>query len=114
MKKQDMLKKNKEFRYVVSRGKSFAAPSLVLICAKSRTGTKFGLSVSAKLGNAVTRNRTKRIMRAGITPLMPYLKKDMAYMFVARRELIGKKSCFCNEVMKALLLKAGCIDEESC
>ena len=114
MKKQDMLKKNKEFRYVVSRGKSFAAPSLVLICAKSRTGTKFGLSVSAKLGNAVVRNRTKRIMRAGVTPLMPDLKKDMAYMFIARRALIGQKSDYCKEVMLSLLLKAGCIDEESC
>ena len=113
MKKQDMLKKNKEFRYVVSRGKSFSAPSMVLICAKSRTGTKFGLSVSSKLGNAVTRNRTKRVMRAGITPLMPIIKSDMAYLFIARRALIGKKSDFCQEIMLSLLLKAGCINEES-
>lgn len=113
MKKQDMLKKNKEFRYVVSRGKSFSAPTMVLICTKSRTGTKFGLSVSAKLGNAVTRNRTKRIMRAGITPLIPSLKKDMAYMFIARRGLIGKKSGFCSDEMYNLLLRAGCINEES-
>ncbi len=114
MKKQDMLKKNKEFRYVVSRGKSFKAPSMVLICAKSRTGTKFGLSVSAKLGNAVVRNRTKRIMRAGITPLIPYIKKDTAYLFIARRDLVDKSSDFCKDEAYSLLLKAGCINEESC
>ena len=114
MKKQDMLKKNKEFRYVVSRGKSYAAPSMVLICVRSRTGAKFGLSVSAKLGNAVVRNRTKRIMRAGLSQLMPYIKKDMAYLFIARRSLVGKSSDFCKSEMSSLLVKAGLLDEKSC
>ena len=103
MKKQDMLKKNKEFRYVVSRGKSYQSPNLVLICAKSRAGVKVGFSVSAKLGNAVVRNRTKRIMRGGLTPLMPVLKQDVWYFFIARRGLIGKTSTFCYEEMRSLL-----------
>ncbi len=111
MKKQDMLKKNKEFRYVVSRGKSYQSQYLVLICAKSRTGIKAGFSVSSKLGNAVVRNRTKRIMRAGLTPLMPVVKQDMWYFFIARRGLIGKTSTFCYEEMRGLLQKAGLINE---
>jgi len=114
LKKQDMLKKNKEFRYVVSRGKSYQAPTMVLVCAKSRTGIKAGFSVSSKLGNAVVRNRTKRIMRSGFTPLMPYLNDNMWYFFIARRALIGKKSTFCMEEMRSLLKMAGMINEESC
>ncbi len=114
MKKQDMLKKNKEFRYVVSRGKSVSTSALVLITAKSRASVRFGFSVSSKLGNAVVRNRTKRIMREGITPLMPQLKQKTYYLFIARRELVGKKSTFCYEEMLYLLKKAGMIDEESC
>ncbi len=111
MKKQDMLKKNKEFRYVVSRGKSYQSPNMVLICAKSRAGVKVGFSVSAKLGNAVVRNRTKRIMRGGLTPLMPVLKQDAWYFFIARRGLIGKTSTFCYEEMRSLLKKAGMLNE---
>ncbi len=114
MKKQDMLKKNKDFRYVVSRGKSVSAPALVLITAKSRTGVKIGLSVSSKLGNAVVRNRTKRIMRGGITPLLPVLKQNTYYLFIARRGLVGEKSTFCYEEMLSLLKRAGMINEESC
>lgn len=114
MKKQDMLKKNKEFRYVVSRGKSYQSPNMVLICAKSRAGVKVGFSVSSKLGNAVVRNRTKRIMRGGLTPLMPVLQQDKLYFFIARRGLIGRTSTFCFEEMRALLQKAGLLNEESC
>ncbi len=111
MKKQDMLKKNKEFKYVVSRGKSCAAPSMVLICAKLRTGVKVGFSVSSKLGNAVVRNRTKRIMRAGLTPLLPKLKQNTAYLFIARKALVGQGSGFCYDEMLKLLHLAGMIDD---
>ncbi len=113
MKRQDMLKKNKEFRYVVSRGKSFASPYMVMICAKNRTGIKAGFSVSSKLGNAVVRNRTKRIMRAGLTPLLPYLGQNTAYLFIARKNLVGCSSADANAQMRFLLEKAGKLNEES-
>ena len=113
MKKQDMLKKNKEFRYVVSRGKSVSSPYMVLICAKNRSGKKFGVSVSSNLGNAVVRNRTKRIMRAGLSPLAPCLNGNTAYLFIARKPLIGQSSAFAQNEMQALLTKAGAFNAES-
>lgn len=111
MKKRDMLKKNKEFRYVVSRGKSVSSPYMVLICAKFR-GIKCGFSVSSKLGNAVVRNRTKRVMRAGLTPFLPQLKQNTAYLFIARKAVIGKNSAFVGEEMQALMEKAGVLNEK--
>ena len=114
MKKQDMLKKNKEFRFVVSRGKSVSSPYMVLICARSRTGKKLGFSVSAKLGNAVVRNRTKRVMRAGVTPLLPVMKQNTAYLFIVRRGILGKKSTFVQEKMLELLKEAGVLNEGTC
>ncbi|MBP5662614.1 MAG: ribonuclease P protein component [Clostridia bacterium] len=107
MKKQDMLKKNKEFRYVVSRGKSQATPSMVLICAKFRGGVRAGFSVSSKLGNAVIRNRTKRVMRAGLDPLWDHVQPETAYLFIARHALIGKKAPFARQEMETLLRRAG-------
>lgn len=112
MKKQDMLKKNKEFRYVCSRGKSVSSPYMILIFAKNKYGKKAGFSVSSKLGNAVTRNRTKRIMRAGLSQLFSLCSDNTSYLFIARAKLIGCSSTLACEQMHQLLLKAGKINEQ--
>jgi len=113
LKKSDMLKKNKEFKYVAFKGSSVASKTTVLKYAKNRTGVKIGLSVSAKLGNAVVRNRTKRVMRAALTPLLPKLKKNTAYLFIARNALVGHKTDYVQNEMLCLLHQAGVIDEKS-
>jgi ribonuclease P protein component len=58
------LKKNYEFLRLYKKGKSVAAPCLVVYCR--RTGGKknrLGITVSNKIGNAVTRNRIRRRIR---------------------------------------------------
>ncbi len=84
-----------------------ASAYMVLIFVKNRTGTRVGFSVSSKLGNAVVRNRTKRIMRAGFAPLMPQCRQQMAYLFIARKALVGKSSQVAQQQMHALLAQAG-------
>lgn len=57
----ETIKKNREFRKVYSKGKSIADPYLVLY--KMHTGaplSRIGISISAKVGNSVTRNKIKR------------------------------------------------------
>lgn len=58
------LKKNRDFRRVFQRGKSVATGKLVLYWFERRSGTfRVGFSVSKKIGNAVERNRIKRLLR---------------------------------------------------
>lgn len=58
------LKNNFEFRRIYSRGKSLAAPNIVLYCRKNRLSVnRLGITVSAKLGHAVERNRIRRRLR---------------------------------------------------
>ena len=53
---------------------------------------RVGLSVSKKLGGAVVRNRTKRIIRAAFDTCKPRLKRGFLIVISARGASVGKKS----------------------
>lgn len=64
MKYSVSLKSNRDFRRLYSRGKRAVCPTLVLYVQKNRQGrNRLGITVSKKLGNAVTRNRVRRRLR---------------------------------------------------
>ena len=79
MQKEYMLKKNREFRYVCSRG-----ASVVLLTVKNRMGLKVGFSVGKKIGNAVKRNHVKRLLRECARRLLPDCPQNYSYLFIAR------------------------------
>ena len=59
------LKLNHVFRRLYHKGHSAAGRSLVLYCRKNGSAeNRIGLTVSAKLGHAVKRNRLRRQLRA--------------------------------------------------
>ena len=58
------LKKNRDFKGLYRSGKSSVNPYLVLYCRKNRRGaSRLGISVGTKVGNAVKRNRVRRLIR---------------------------------------------------
>ena len=64
MKFSKSLKLNHVFRRLYRKGKSAANKYLVLYCRRNGSQEKrIGLTVSAKLGHAVVRNRTRRRLR---------------------------------------------------
>lgn len=76
------LGRNKQFTYVYRRGKSFPSRRMVLIYLRARE-LKVGFSVSAKVGNSVTRNRVRRRMKEDFRLLRPFLVPGK-YIFIAR------------------------------
>lgn len=58
------IKKKQDFKRVYGRKKSAANPLFVVYAAKNELGeNRLGLSVSKKVGNAVVRNRIKRLVK---------------------------------------------------
>lgn len=58
------MKKNSDFRRVYSSGKSVAASGLVVYCRPvKRDFNQVGITVSTKVGKAVTRNLVRRRIR---------------------------------------------------
>ena len=90
MQKQFRLKKRAAFAYVYRKGEKASARDLLLLSAKSKEGLKIGLSVSKKVGNAVTRNRVKRLIREALKPLTDRIDDGFMYVIVAYPSIAEK------------------------
>lgn len=92
MKKRQRIKKNEEFQRVFKSGKSFANRQFVIYCYRKEDQSEFriGLSVSKKIGNAVTRNRIKRYIRQAFLEMQHELHNDMDYVIIARHQAATK------------------------
>lgn len=67
-----MLTRNNEFSRAYARGSSFVHPCLVLYVNKNRCGrNRIGLTATKKVGNAVQRNRSRRVLRAALDAVLP-------------------------------------------
>ncbi|WP_442597275.1 ribonuclease P protein component [Neobacillus sp. D3-1R] len=87
MKKTFRIKKNAEFQEVFKKGKSVANRQFVVYCLRrsDQTNYRVGLSVSKKVGNAVTRNRIKRYLRQTFLEISNQLHKDVELIVIARK-----------------------------
>ena len=113
LKREDVLKKKKEFRYTYRVGASFPGRLFVVVVAPRRRGeTRIGISVSKKQGNSVERNRIKRRLREVLTPLVPQLKKGKNIIVVARRTVLEEPFGSLGRSAQRALLKAGALREE--
>lgn len=100
MKQADTLKLNKDFRRLYTRGKSFAGGYVAVYCMKSKTGEgRIGLTTGKSIGNAVCRNRAKRLMRESYRQIAPQLKSGYDFVIVARNRIAGKS---CGQVSRDL------------
>ena len=58
------LNKNHEFRRLYNKGKNAASRCVVVYCGRNgRAENRLGITVSAKLGDAVQRNRIRRRLK---------------------------------------------------
>ncbi|MDR1735717.1 MAG: ribonuclease P protein component [Oscillospiraceae bacterium] len=85
MLRTDSLKRNGDFRALYARGKSFAGVYLAIYTRQNRVKrTRLGLTVSTKLGNAVTRNRIRRRLREAYRLNEAFFRPGADIVIVAR------------------------------
>ena len=66
-----------------------------------------GITTSKKIGNAVERNRSRRIIRAAFRENLPSIKGGYDFVFVARSRTRHLKSTDVSAIMAKHLAKAG-------
>jgi ribonuclease P protein component len=87
MRKEFRVKRNKDFQEIFKKGTSAANRQFVVYTLKKTEQSHFriGLSVSKKIGNAVTRNQIKRYVRQAFHEFEGQLHNDADYVIIARK-----------------------------
>ncbi len=86
MKKQYLIKKNKEYRKIYQLGPSVADRYLVVFCLKNNfTYWRLGFSIGKKIGKAFQRNKIKRRLKEICRENSQWFKSGHDYIFIARK-----------------------------
>ncbi len=109
--KSESLKLNKDFKRVYGRGKAYVHPVLVTYITKNRLGyPRIGITAGKKLGNAVTRNRAKRVILAAWYGCREQVCTGVDIVFVARSATARAKSTKLSQVLLSQLSAAGLLN----
>lgn len=89
MQKRFRLTRSDDFKRVRQMGKSFAHPLVVLVTQSNQAkNLRVGITAGKAIGNAVQRNRAKRLLREAMRSLIPNIASDTDLILVARTKLV--------------------------
>jgi ribonuclease P protein component len=113
------LKTRRQFLRVAAENRKWAAPGIVLQAAPQpsddRTednGPRYGLTVSKRVGNAVTRNRARRRLRAVAEEILPTIAStEYDYVLIGRKGTPSRDFSALRKDLKTGLEKLGALRE---
>jgi len=112
MGKQERLRKNSEFAYVFERGRMWASELVVLKAVPNELGySRYGLITSKRLGQAVVRNRVRRLLRE-VTRTTP-TKSGWDMVFIARVKAATASYREIDTAVAGLLKRARILTDEN-
>ncbi len=101
-----IIKSNKDFMKVYKKGR-FSANSLITVYFLPNRSpyNRIGITTSKKIGNAVQRNRARRIIRAAYRNTEKLFPIGFDIIFVARTDILNAKSTNIETFIKKRVLK---------
>ncbi|OGO59361.1 MAG: ribonuclease P protein component [Chloroflexi bacterium RBG_19FT_COMBO_47_9] len=101
------LTQGTNFERVRRFGKSYAHPLVVLVVQPSaERQTRFGVVAGKSVGNAVQRNRAKRMLREALRTLIPIIKPGWNVILISRTPILTAKFTEIQVSLRQLFFKA--------
>jgi len=108
VKRRFRLRRSIDIKRVRRSGKSYAHPLIVLYSLVAQhPGTHVAVMAGVATGNAVRRNRSKRLLRAAMSDLMPQILPGHDLILVARTPLADAGFEKARTALASLLQRAG-------
>lgn len=108
MKKENRLKKRKQFNWTFKNGQKVYGKNLVLVYNNSwAKDFKVGFSVTKKVGKAVVRNKTKRRIKEAVFMFADKILPKHTLIFVAKPEVVNVDFLTIINEVEFLLKKSG-------
>lgn len=97
MKKTIMLKKNYEFKKVLSKGKYYSGKTIeAFIQENKKNYNLLGLAISVKTAKAVKRNKIKRLIRENYKELEKNIETGKSIVFLWKKGVNIENASFSN------------------
>lgn len=117
MKKTKMLKKNYEFKNVLSNGKYYSGKRIEAFIKYNNSNNNInflGIAISSKIAKAVKRNKIKRLIRESYKNLENNIKTSNSIIFLWKKKVNIEEATYKNimEDMKNIIKKANVFIEE--
>ena len=97
----ESLKKNRDFKIVYSKGRSYANRLLVMYVLNNGSDTnRYGISVSKKVGNSVVRHHVTRLLRESYRLHEDVFNSGLDIVVIARA---SAKNATYKEIASALM-----------
>lgn len=111
MKKTVSIKENKDFKRLYYRGKSVANDLLAVYYRKnSYSCCRLGLTVSGKVGNAVVRNRVRRLIKESYRLMEERVRGGTDIVVVARGKAASADFHAVNRALEDALKRSGILN----
>ena len=108
MLKPNVLRKKKDFSAIYNKGKSVGERYVVLFYRKNNLEfNRTAFLASKKVGNSVSRNRARRLMKESYRDLEESLKSGYDLIWIARNTICNLKCADVKKSMEAAIKKSG-------
>ena len=105
MKKEDVVKKSREFDEIIQKNNFVKDNNFIIYYCDNDTKNRFGISVGKKIGNAVTRNYYKRVIRNICDINKNLYSKSKDYIIIMRKGCMNLSYKEINDSFSALIQK---------